>query len=41
VLGEFGDDPTATPAPEPAKNYADTSPITCQSGKKITVHART
>lgn len=39
VLAEFGDDPTATPL-RARQNYAATSPITRQSGKKKTVHAR-
>ena len=40
VLGEFGDDPTATPTPKARKNYAGTSPITRASGKKKIVLAR-
>jgi transposase len=38
VLGEFGDDPSRYTGAR--KNYAGTSPITRQSGKKKTVHAR-
>jgi transposase len=40
VLGEFGDDPTRYAGARARKNYAGTSPITRQSGKKKTVHAR-
>jgi transposase len=40
VLGEFGDDPTRYGDARARKNYAGTSPITRQSGKKKTVQAR-
>jgi hypothetical protein len=40
VLGEFGDDPYRYARARARKDYAGTSPITCQSGKKKTVHAR-
>jgi transposase len=40
VLAEFGDDPRRYPDPKSRKNYAGTSPITRQSGKKKTVLAR-
>jgi transposase len=40
VLGEFGDDPQRYASAKARKNYAATSPITRQSGKKKTVHAR-
>ena len=40
VLGEFGDDPHRYTSAKARKNYAATSPITRQSGKKKTVHAR-
>ena len=40
VLGEFGDDPHRYAGARARKNYAGTSPITRQSGKKKTVHAR-
>jgi transposase IS116/IS110/IS902 family protein len=40
VLAEFGDDPTRYPDARSRKNYADTSPITRQSGKKKLVLAR-
>lgn len=40
VLGEFGDDPTRYDTARNRKNYAGTSPITRQSGKKKTVLAR-
>jgi transposase len=40
VLGEFGDDPSRYTGARARKNYAGTSPITRQSGKKKTVHAR-
>jgi transposase len=40
VLGEFGDDPDRYAGARARKNYAGTSPITRQSGKKKTVHAR-
>jgi hypothetical protein len=40
VLGEFGDDPHRYASAKARKNYAATSPITRQSGKKKTVAAR-
>ena len=40
VLAEFGDDPTRYACAKARKNYAATSPITRQSGKKKTVMAR-
>jgi transposase len=40
VLGEFGDDPDRYATAKNRKNYAGTSPITKQSGKKKTVQAR-
>jgi transposase len=40
ALGEFGDDPDRYTNPKARKNYAGTSPITVQSGKKRTVLAR-
>jgi len=40
VLGEFGDDPGRYADARARKNFAGTSPITRQSGKKKTVHAR-
>jgi transposase len=40
VLAEFGDDTTRYPDARARKNYAGTSPITRQSGKKKTVPAR-
>jgi transposase len=40
VLAEFGDDTTRYPDARARKNYAGTSPITRQSGKKKTVLAR-
>jgi transposase len=40
VLGEFGDDPDRYVTAKARKNYAATSPITIQSGKKKTVLAR-
>src|SRR3954466_1841348 len=40
VLAEFGDDTTRSPDARARKNYAGTSPITRQSGKKKTVLAR-
>lgn len=40
VLAEFGDDPTRYTDARARKNYAGTSPITRQSGKKKTVLAR-
>jgi Transposase IS116/IS110/IS902 family len=39
VLAEFGDDPTRYACAKARKNYAATSPITRQSGKKKTVMA--
>jgi transposase len=40
VLAEFGDDPTRYASAKARKNYAGTSPITRQSGKKKVVLAR-
>jgi transposase len=40
LLAEFGDDTTRYPDARSRKNYAGTSPITRQSGKKKTVLAR-
>jgi transposase len=40
ALGEFGDDPDRYATRKARKNYAGTSPITVQSGKKRTVLAR-
>jgi hypothetical protein len=40
VLGEFGDDPHRYASGKARKNYAATSPITRQSGKRKTVLAR-
>ena len=40
VLGEFGDDPVRYASAKARKNYAATSPITRQSGKRKTVMAR-
>ncbi len=40
VLAEFGDDPVRYVSAKARKNYAGTSPITRQSGKKKTVLAR-
>jgi len=40
VLAEFGDDPHRYTTPKARKNYAATSPITRQSGKRKTVMAR-
>jgi transposase len=40
LLAEFGDDTTRYPDARSRKNYAGTSPITRQSGKKKTVPAR-
>jgi transposase len=40
VLGEFGDDPHRYATAKARKNYAATSPITRQSGKRKTVAAR-
>ena len=34
-LGEFGDDPHRYASAKARKNYTATSPVTCQSGKKI------
>jgi transposase len=39
-LGEFGDDPDRYASAKARKNYAATSPVTRQSGKKKTVMAR-
>jgi transposase len=40
VLGEFGDDPHRYVSSKARKNYAATSPVTRQSGKRKTVTAR-
>lgn len=40
VLAEFGDDPERYASAKARKNYAGTSPITRQSGKKKSVQAR-
>jgi hypothetical protein len=40
VLGEFGDAPGRYASAKARKNYAGTSPLTIQSGKKKAVHAR-
>src|SRR5260370_41362542 len=40
ILGEFGDAPGRYATAKARKNYAATSPLTSQSGKKKTVHAR-
>ncbi len=40
ILGEFGDAPGRYACAKARKNYAGTSPLTIQSGKKKTVHAR-
>jgi transposase len=40
VLGEFGDDPNRYATAKSRRNYAGTSPVTRQSGKTKTVHAR-
>lgn len=40
VLGEFGDAPNRYQHAKARKNYAGTSPITKQSGRRKTVHAR-
>ena len=40
VLGEFGDAPRRFADAKSRKNYAGTAPITRQSGKSKTVHAR-
>ena len=40
ILGEFGDAPSRYASAKARRNYAGTSPLTIQSGKKKTVHAR-
>jgi Transposase/Transposase IS116/IS110/IS902 family len=40
ALGEFGDAPGRYATAKARKNYAGTSPLTTESGKKKTVHAR-
>ena len=40
ILGEFGDAPSRYASAKARKNYAGTSPLTIESGKKRTVHAR-
>ena len=40
ILGEFGDAPGRYATAKARRNYAGTSPLTIQSGKKKTVHAR-
>ena len=40
ALGEFGDAPGRYATAKARKNYAGTSPLTLESGKKKTVHAR-
>jgi transposase len=40
VLGEFGDDPNRYADAKSRRNYAGTSPLTIESGKKRTVRAR-
>ncbi|MET8763095.1 IS110 family transposase [Lentzea sp. NPDC004782] len=40
VLGEFGDDPTRYAGAKARKNYAGTSPVTIESGRRGTVNAR-
>jgi hypothetical protein len=40
ILGEFGDAPGRYASAKARRNYAGTSPLTTQSGKKKTVHAR-
>jgi transposase len=40
ILGEFGDAPGRYATAKARKNYAGTSPLTIESGKKKTVHAR-
>jgi hypothetical protein len=40
ILGEYGDAPGRYASAKARKNYAGTSPLTMQSGKKKTVHAR-
>jgi hypothetical protein len=40
VLGEFGDDPNRYTDAKSRKNYAGTSPLTVESGRKRTVRTR-
>ena len=40
ILGEYGDAPGRYASAKARKNYSGTSPLTIQSGKKKTVHAR-
>jgi Transposase/Transposase IS116/IS110/IS902 family len=40
ILGEFGDAPGRYASAKARRNYAGTSPLTIQSGKKRSVHAR-
>jgi Transposase/Transposase IS116/IS110/IS902 family len=40
ILGEYGDAPGRYASAKARKNYAGTSPLTIQSGKKKAVHAR-
>jgi hypothetical protein len=40
ILGEFGDAPGRYASGKARRNYAGTSPLTSESGKKKTVHAR-
>ena len=40
IHGEFGDAPGRYASAKARKNYAGTSPLTIQSGKKKAVHAR-
>ena len=40
ILGEYGDAPGRYASAKGRKNYAGTSPLTIQSGKKKSVHAR-
>jgi hypothetical protein len=40
ILGEFGDAPGRYASAKARKNYAGSSPLTIQSGKRKTVHAR-
>jgi len=40
ILGEFGDAPGRYASAKARKNYAGTSPLTIESGKKRAVHAR-
>jgi len=40
ILGEFGDAPGRYASAKARKNYAGTSPLTVESGKKRAVHAR-